>query len=147
MQLVDVDRFNRRWSSRERVKISRCETGKRIALQAKISFQVFLGSVMQRNPSADSQQNWPMKNHNQRRGYGKREQRPAAAGPTPPVRLRLCLTVFGHQGDFISALTKSKWTPPATHRSPQTEFPVHAHRLVCLPYHPLVQFLRDEPGR
>src|SRR5215467_7220126 len=121
MQLVDVDRFNRRWSSRERVKISRCETGKRIALQAKISFQVFLGSVMQRNP--------------------------AAAGPTPPVRLRLCLTVFGHQGDFISALTKSKWTPPATHRSPQTEFPVHAHRLVCLPYHPLVQFLRDEPGR
>ena len=36
MQLVDVDRFNRRGSGRERMKVSRREAGKGIAFQTEI---------------------------------------------------------------------------------------------------------------
>ena len=40
-----------------------------------------------------------MEDHHQHREYGKRQRRlaPKAFGaPTPTMRLRVCLTVFGH---------------------------------------------------
>ena len=46
-----------------------------------------------------------MENCEKRHAHSKRRRR-----TTPPsfLRLRLCLTVFGHQSDCISTLTKSK---------------------------------------
>jgi hypothetical protein len=46
-----------------------------------------------------------MKDCEKRHAHSKRRR-----CATPPVsgRLRLCLTIFGHQGDSISTLTKSK---------------------------------------
>jgi len=83
-----------------------------ISFQAKISLQIFLGGILQRDLSTNCQKDRPMEDHHQHREYGKRQRRlaPKAFGaPTPTMRLRVCLTVFGHQGDCISTLTKSKW--------------------------------------
>ena len=76
-----------------------------IPFEAKISLQIFLGSIAQRDLSAQRQQDRTMKDHDQRREYSKRHYR--ATQPLP-VPLRVCLRVFGHQGDCISTLIKSK---------------------------------------
>jgi hypothetical protein len=46
-----------------------------------------------------------MKNCEKRHAYSKRRR---CTAPPASVRLHLCLTVFGHQSDCISTLTKSK---------------------------------------
>src|SRR5207244_59531 len=78
---------------------------KGIPFEAKIGLQVFSGGVTQSDLPAHRQQNWTMKDCEKRHAHSKRR---GCATPPASRRLCLCLTVFGHQSDCISTLTKSK---------------------------------------
>ena len=100
MQLVDVDRFNRRWPSRERVKIPCCETGKHIPFENEIDLEVRFRRIPKRNLPADCVQNWSMKNNHERRAYSEADQQTM---PNPTVASHLFVIVFGHYSDCIAA--------------------------------------------
>ena len=86
MQLVDVDRFNRRRPGRERVKISRRETGKGIAFQAEINLQVFSAGVSKRDLPPYCQQKWPMENYQEHDSDTEADHHTT---PNPTLALRL----------------------------------------------------------
>ncbi len=98
MQLVDVDRLNRRRSSWERMDISRRKTGKGIAFEAEIDLQVFSAGVSERNLPPYCQQNWPVQN--QQEHYAD-TQPGHHTTPNPPVTTRVCLIVFGHRATLL----------------------------------------------
>jgi len=102
---IDIDRFDIARPGRKDMKIPDCQIREEISFEAKISLQIFSRSVMQRDPPADCQQNWAMKNCEERHAHSKRRRR---ASPPSPGRPHVCLTVSGHESDSISALPKSK---------------------------------------
>jgi hypothetical protein len=57
------------------VQIPHRQVREDIPFKAKIGLQVFSGSVMQRDLPADCQQNWPMKNCEERHAHSKRRRR------------------------------------------------------------------------
>jgi hypothetical protein len=75
------------------VKIADCDAAERISFDAKVSLQVFVCGITEHNSSTDCQQNWPMKNHQERH---EDEKAGDHATPKPPVTPRLCLIVLGH---------------------------------------------------
>src|SRR6266480_211711 len=107
MQLIDVDRFNRRWPGRERVKISRREAGKRIAFENEIDPQVLFCRIPKRNLPADCEQNWPMENDQERRAYSEANH---YATPSP-VASHPCLILFSHERSLLPPRrrAKGKW--------------------------------------
>src|SRR5436190_5096308 len=104
VKTVDVDRFNSRWPDRKCTKTPHGYVGEGIAFEAKIGLQIFFGGVTQHDLPSDCQQNWTMENGQKRHAHGKRRRR-----ATPwSARPRFCLTVFDHQDESISTLTKRK---------------------------------------
>src|SRR4030095_1466884 len=104
IKAVDVDRFNSRRPNRKCVKIPHRQIAERVSFKTKIGLQIFSGGVTQDELPADRQQNRAMENCQKRHAHSKRRRRATPWSPRP----RLCLTVFGHQSDFISTLTKKK---------------------------------------
>jgi len=104
IKTVDVDRFNSRWPDREGTKTPHGYIGEGIAFEAKVGLQIFSGGVTQHDLPPNCQQNRTMENGQKRHAHGKRRPRATPWSACP----RLCLTVFGHQSDFISTLTKRK---------------------------------------
>src|SRR5437773_3364741 len=104
IKTVDVDRFNSGRPNRKCTKTPHGYIGKGIAFEAKIGLQIFSGGVTQHDLPPDCQQNRTMENGQKRHAHGKRRRR-----ATPwSARPRFCLTVFGHQDESISTLTKKK---------------------------------------
>lgn len=59
---------------------------------------MFPGRVMQRDLPAEAEQKWTMKNYEKRNARSKRRRH---ATPKSSVRLRVCLTIFAHEGDTL----------------------------------------------
>jgi hypothetical protein len=69
-----------------------------IPFDTKISLQIFLCSIAQHNFSADSEQNWTMKNDQKRHANSRAGHDTAPQSPVPP---RLYLIVLGHRASLL----------------------------------------------
>jgi hypothetical protein len=105
VEIIDINRFDSRRTNRKRVEIPDRDAAERIPFNAKIRLQVFACGITEHNSSTDCEQNWPMKNDQERH---EDEKAGDHATPKPPVTPRLCLIVLGHGTILLPVCHRAK---------------------------------------
>src|SRR5215831_19609318 len=85
IQRIHVDRFDRRWPDRHRVKISDGQITERIAFESEIHLQVLFRSVANREVPNGGQQNWSMKNDQKSHACRDANHHPSPDVPVTPA--------------------------------------------------------------